>query len=107
MIEPDDEKVVYVEDSNKYTNSLFNESRDSEDCDFNSMFKRLSDYEDDSLDSDVEKYVVAAKAKVRRERVTSPKIEKGLLIKKPMSKSTGKSKRSKKEDGKGPGPIQN
>lgn len=104
MIEPDNEKVVDVEDTNEDTNSLFNKSRDSEDGDFNNIFESLSDCEDDSLDSNVEKYVVPTKAKMREKRTTSPKKGNGMLVKKPISKATGKRKRTEKDDSNGPGP---
>lgn len=51
MIDPANEKVVSVEDSHEDTESLSNKNGDS---DFDSMLESLSDYDDESLDSDVE-----------------------------------------------------
>lgn len=107
VIEPTDDKMVDVEKSDEDTKSLFNECWESKDNDFDNMFQSLSDYEDESLDYDIEKYVVFTKAKVREKGTASTKNGKELLVKKIVSKVTGKRKRSKKDVGKGPSLVLN
>lgn len=104
MIELTTKKVVEVEDSKKDIESLFNESGDSDDNDFDRLFESISDYKDESLDSNAEKSVAATKAKVREKGFASTKKGNGLLVKKPVSKVAGKRKSSDKDIGKGPGP---
>lgn len=89
MIEPADDKVVEVKDSDEDTESLFNKSRDS---DFHSLFKSMSDFEDDSLDSEFKRSVSTTKAKVREKRVVSTKKRKKLLVKKLVYKVTKRGK---------------
>lgn len=54
------------------------------------MCEIQSDYEDEALDTNIEKYVATAKAKVREKETTSKK--KRLLVKKLVLKVTGKKK---------------
>lgn len=73
-----------VEESDEGIKSLFNESRYIKDSIFDSIFEIPSDYEDESLNSDIEKYVSATKDKMRGKGIASTKKGDGLLVKKPV-----------------------
>lgn len=69
IIESVAEKVVQVKDSEEDTESLFNDSSNNDDSDFCSMFERLSDYDDESFDSDYKWSVAIIKVRVRRKSI--------------------------------------
>lgn len=65
----------------------------------------MSDYDDESLDSNIERSVATSRAKVKEKGVASPKkgTPTGVLVKKSVPKSTGKRKTSKRDNIKGTG----
>lgn len=67
---------------------------DNSDSDFESLFRSMSDYDDESVGSDVEREVAAFRAKVKGKGVASPEKgkPKGVMLKKPVAKVTGKRK---------------
>lgn len=95
------EKVVTVDESEKKTESQFDDSNDS---DFDSLFESVS--EDDDIDSNIERSVVVNKAKAKGRVTISPKKgkSKGVLIKKLVPTSTNKRKKDEKSSTEGPGP---
>lgn len=52
----------------------------------------------------MERSVEATSARAKGKKVVTSKKEKGVLLKKPVSKDTGKRKKSERNIGKGPGP---
>lgn len=110
IIDPITKKVVDVEETDEETESDPDDSKDSDYDSLDDHFGSLSDEDDDSMfcsddvDSNVERDMVASRAKVKGKGVVSPKKRKKVLSKKPLSKVTGKRKRSTKVGDKGPGP---
>lgn len=66
MVKSTAKNMVDSKESERDTDSMFNESEDSK---IESMFEDLSDYKDESLDSDIERYDSAAKKKVTEKRL--------------------------------------
>lgn len=54
------EKVIDIEDSDEDTESLFNDSEDSE---LDLIFESISDYENESLDSDIDNMLLLQRRK--------------------------------------------
>lgn len=76
MVEPIAKKIVDREELDKDIDSLFNDSE------IKRMFEGMSDYEDESLDYDIQKYDSTEKMKMREKKVYLTKERKGVVSEK-------------------------
>lgn len=67
----------------------------------------MTNDDDEFVDSDIERSVVTSGSKAKGKTTIYPKKRKskGVMIKKPVPKSTSKRRRSERPNTKGPGPI--